>query len=213
MTSAQDPFYIVKEEIQVSIEKLQSTFHQWGSVPSNTGEWVHLTKELIAGSESIEWQNCRKANTAMENNLDVFSNQSSSTNNHNSVITPMNVFALFWNSLSQSVTIKLDGSNFLLWKSIILPVIRGYKLDGYLLGTLPCPSPILESGSSNPAYKDWISMDQLLRAWLLNSLTESVAIQIIRHSTSHSAWKAVEELTTVRELRSDSLPKQDEGIF
>ncbi|KAK9123173.1 hypothetical protein Sjap_012775 [Stephania japonica] len=56
MTSAQDPFYIVKEEIQDSIEKLQSTFHQWESVPSNTGEWVHLTKELIAGSESIEWQ-------------------------------------------------------------------------------------------------------------------------------------------------------------
>ncbi|KAL5761810.1 hypothetical protein ACOSP7_018074 [Xanthoceras sorbifolium] len=56
MSSAQDPFYIVKEEIQESIDKLQSTFHQWERIPSDTGEQVHLTKELLAGCESIEWQ-------------------------------------------------------------------------------------------------------------------------------------------------------------
>ncbi|KAI3861145.1 hypothetical protein MKW92_005428 [Papaver armeniacum] len=56
MSSPQDPFYIVKEEIQDSIDKLQSTFHQWETVPSNTGERVHLTKELQTGCESIEWQ-------------------------------------------------------------------------------------------------------------------------------------------------------------
>ncbi|OVA03510.1 Target SNARE coiled-coil domain [Macleaya cordata] len=56
MSSAQDPFYIVKEEIQESIDKLQSTFHQWEDVPSNTGERVHLTKELLSSCESIEWQ-------------------------------------------------------------------------------------------------------------------------------------------------------------
>ncbi|KAK9287900.1 hypothetical protein L1049_016344 [Liquidambar formosana] len=56
MSSAQDPFYIVKEEIQESIDKLQSTFHQWERIPSGTGEQVHVTKELLAGCESIEWQ-------------------------------------------------------------------------------------------------------------------------------------------------------------
>lgn len=56
MSSAQDPFYIVKEEIQESIDKLQSTFHQWERISSETGEQVHLTKELLAGCESIEWQ-------------------------------------------------------------------------------------------------------------------------------------------------------------
>ncbi|KAF8379056.1 hypothetical protein HHK36_028483 [Tetracentron sinense] len=38
------------------IVKLQSTFHQWEHIPSNTGERVHFTKELLAGCESIEWQ-------------------------------------------------------------------------------------------------------------------------------------------------------------
>ncbi|XP_068664633.1 syntaxin-61-like isoform X2 [Aristolochia californica] len=56
MSLAQDPFYIVKEEIQESIDKLQSAFHQRERVPSNTGERVQLTKELVAGCESIEWQ-------------------------------------------------------------------------------------------------------------------------------------------------------------
>ncbi|XP_058105827.1 syntaxin-61 [Magnolia sinica] len=56
MSSAQDPFYIVKEEIQESIDKLQNTFHLWEKTPSNTGERVHLLKELTASCESIEWQ-------------------------------------------------------------------------------------------------------------------------------------------------------------
>ncbi|XP_040989154.1 syntaxin-61-like [Juglans microcarpa x Juglans regia] len=56
MPSAQDPFYVVKEEIQDSIDKLQSTFHQWERIPSDTGEQVHLTKELLAACDSIEWQ-------------------------------------------------------------------------------------------------------------------------------------------------------------
>ncbi|XP_051115428.1 syntaxin-61 [Andrographis paniculata] len=56
MSSAQDPFYIVKDEIQDSIDKLLSTYHQWERIPSDTGEQHHLTKELLSGCESIEWQ-------------------------------------------------------------------------------------------------------------------------------------------------------------
>ncbi|KAJ6935604.1 syntaxin-61 [Populus alba x Populus x berolinensis] len=56
MSSAQDPFYIVKEEIQESIDKLQSSFHQWERISSDSEEQVHLTKELLAACESIEWQ-------------------------------------------------------------------------------------------------------------------------------------------------------------
>ncbi|KAK6128394.1 hypothetical protein DH2020_037870 [Rehmannia glutinosa] len=56
MSSAQDPFYIVKEEIQDSIDKLLSKFHQWERMPSDSGEQLRLTKELLAGCESIEWQ-------------------------------------------------------------------------------------------------------------------------------------------------------------
>ncbi|WZZ45879.1 hypothetical protein YC2023_042138 [Brassica napus] len=57
MSSAQDPFYIIKEEIQDSIDKLQSTFHKWERVSPGMGDQVHVTKELLANCGSIEWQN------------------------------------------------------------------------------------------------------------------------------------------------------------
>lgn len=41
--------------ISVKIDKLQSTFHQWES-KSGAAEQGHLTKEVLAGCESIEWQ-------------------------------------------------------------------------------------------------------------------------------------------------------------
>ncbi|XP_047070554.1 syntaxin-61-like [Lolium rigidum] len=56
MGSPQDPFYIVREEIQGSISKLQTSFRRWEQVASNTGEYVHLTKDLLTSCESIEWQ-------------------------------------------------------------------------------------------------------------------------------------------------------------
>ncbi|XP_017978020.1 PREDICTED: LOW QUALITY PROTEIN: syntaxin-61 [Theobroma cacao] len=37
MSKAQDPFYIVKEEIQDSIDKLQLSFHQWERIPPTLG--------------------------------------------------------------------------------------------------------------------------------------------------------------------------------
>ncbi|KAK6914466.1 Syntaxin 6, N-terminal [Dillenia turbinata] len=56
MSSAQDPFYIVKEDIQDSIDKLQSTFHQWERISFDSVENADLKKELLASCESIEWQ-------------------------------------------------------------------------------------------------------------------------------------------------------------
>ncbi|RHN57790.1 hypothetical protein MtrunA17_Chr5g0444231 [Medicago truncatula] len=55
MPSAQDPFYVVKEDIQDSIDRLQSNFHQWENT-SDTGEHLNLSKEVLAACGSIEWQ-------------------------------------------------------------------------------------------------------------------------------------------------------------
>ncbi|KAF7149790.1 hypothetical protein RHSIM_Rhsim02G0085700 [Rhododendron simsii] len=56
MSSAQDPFYIVKEEIQESIDKVLSSFHQWERIPAGSQEQQNLTKDLNLSCESIEWQ-------------------------------------------------------------------------------------------------------------------------------------------------------------
>ena len=71
----------------------------------------------------------------------------------------------FGNGLAQVCSVKLDRSNYLLWQSIILPVIQGNKLDGFIFGTKPCPTQFLSEDAEkriNPAYEEWISSDQLL---------------------------------------------------
>lgn len=55
MPSAQDPFYVVKQDIQQSIDKVQSTFRQWENT-SDASERSRLSKEVLTNCESIEWQ-------------------------------------------------------------------------------------------------------------------------------------------------------------
>ncbi|KAK9131831.1 hypothetical protein Scep_011359 [Stephania cephalantha] len=104
-------------------------------------------------------------------------------------------FSPFGNSLSQFVTVKLDGSNFLLWKSIVVPAIQGFELDGYLFGNLSSPEMVLADGSANPEYKMWFSRDRFLLGWLINSMTPEIAMQIIGNTpkkTANELWKAIE---------------------
>ncbi|KAL2634372.1 hypothetical protein R1flu_005851 [Riccia fluitans] len=55
--SALDPFYLVKEEIQDSVNKLQANFLKWEALPSTAiQDYLDLSKELTSGCESIEWQ-------------------------------------------------------------------------------------------------------------------------------------------------------------
>lgn len=45
----------------------------------------------------------------------------------------------FVNLLNQVTTIKLDRTNFLLWQSIVIPILKSYKLEGHLFGKTPAP--------------------------------------------------------------------------
>ncbi|KAJ7569032.1 hypothetical protein O6H91_01G058300 [Diphasiastrum complanatum] len=55
MSAARDPFYLVKEEIQDSVNKVQAAFGRWEQLLSSH-ERSNLGKEVVTGCESIEWQ-------------------------------------------------------------------------------------------------------------------------------------------------------------
>lgn len=80
---------------------------------------------------------------------------------------------------------------------MVLPVIRGNKLDGYIFGTMKCLEMTIGEGdeeSLNPAFDDWTTIDQLLLGWLYNTMTIDVASQVIRCHTSAELWRAVKDL-------------------
>ncbi|KAK4253898.1 hypothetical protein QN277_010516 [Acacia crassicarpa] len=61
------------------------------------------------------------------------------------------------NSISQACSVKLDGTNYLIWQTHVLPIIKGHKLESFLTGSKPCPPQfIVENGTStlNPAFED-----------------------------------------------------------
>lgn len=53
--------------------------------------------------------------------------------------------------LAQPSSIKLDNYNFLLWQNMILPLLRGYKLEGFLTGETSCPAQFIISTGTTSA--------------------------------------------------------------
>jgi hypothetical protein len=80
----------------------------------------------------------------------------------------------------------LTNDNYLVWKSQILPVHRGYDLMCYIDGTAP-PSATLPASSDgaiamNPAFQQWHRQDQLILAWIFNSISSSICQFSINYS-------------------------------
>lgn len=79
----------------------------------------------------------------------------------------------------------------------MLPIIRGSKLDGYILGTKKCPEEYITEGSdkkTNPAYDEWVANDQQIIGWLFNSMTEDIATQLLHCETSKELWEGAQSL-------------------
>lgn len=93
-------------------------------------------------------------------------------------------------NLTKTPSIKYDKSNFLPWQYMIMPIIKCYNLESYLLGTKECPSKFLSvqttsegeeaiKVSQNPEYIRWMSIDQLLMGWLYSSMTPEIAMRVM----------------------------------
>ncbi|KAH7429858.1 hypothetical protein KP509_09G068800 [Ceratopteris richardii] len=55
VSAAQDPFYLVKEEVQSLVDSVQKSFKRWEQL-SGTLEGSQLGKDIVADCTSIEWQ-------------------------------------------------------------------------------------------------------------------------------------------------------------
>jgi hypothetical protein len=73
-------------------------------------------------------------------------------------------------NFTQFISLKLDTSNYLMWQSQVLPVLRSNDLLGIADGSEPCPQRLLtdEQGQStvNPEYTLWNRRDQFLLSWI-----------------------------------------------
>ncbi|KAJ8630800.1 hypothetical protein MRB53_024123 [Persea americana] len=109
--------------------------------------------------------------------------------------TAPNTFIL--SNIHHLVPTKLNGGNYILWKSLFEPILRAHSLLGFIDETNPCPSKFLpqSDGSScttpNTKYLEWIQQDQHLITWINSTLSETVLPYVVGLSTSKSIWDAL----------------------
>lgn len=56
MRHGQDPFYLVRQEIQEAVDGLQDKFTRWSSLQASNPERVKLGTEIEHGNSSVLWQ-------------------------------------------------------------------------------------------------------------------------------------------------------------
>ena len=100
-------------------------------------------------------------------------------------------------NLGTPPTDKLTRANYSMWRAQVLPAIRGARLVGLLNGTDPAPPEMLTiepadkatektlKTAPNPEYDDWISRDQIVLSYLLQSLSGEVLSHV--HRIEHAA--------------------------
>ena len=86
-----------------------------------------------------------------------------------------------FNNLIHMITIKLSSSNYLLWKSQLLPFLESQELLGYVDGTFMPPPRFEPAGFNtlNNKHLAWKVADQRLLSLLLSSLTEEAMAEVI----------------------------------
>ncbi|KAL2542972.1 Uncharacterized protein Adt_03950 [Abeliophyllum distichum] len=90
----------------------------------------------------------------------------------NSVVSPLlggNHSSSFGMKLTQTPTVKLNKNNFLLWKNMVMPIICGQNLEGFILGT------------------------KLLMGWLYSSMSPEIAMRVMGSTSSSKLWTAIEK--------------------
>ncbi|KAL3510163.1 hypothetical protein ACH5RR_029564 [Cinchona calisaya] len=65
-------------------------------------------------------------------------------------------------NLIHQLPIKLTSNNFLLWKTQLLPMLKGCGLACHLDNSAPPPPQLDCSNQINPAFTQWVQQDQLV---------------------------------------------------
>ncbi|XP_034674371.1 non-functional pseudokinase ZED1-like [Vitis riparia] len=117
-----------------------------------------------------------------------------------SSISPTDSMIQMANPLNQLIDVKLDVTNYPIWKRQVQTAIRGYGLEGFILGTREVPPELIqvEDGTQmvNPAYISYQQQDHLLASWILASMSPSFLPQLVGSDTALDIWNTVGHIFT-----------------
>ncbi|KAK4252585.1 hypothetical protein QN277_014565 [Acacia crassicarpa] len=115
------------------------------------------------------------------------------------VVSPISKTNPLFTSFNQANSIKLDRGNYLLWESIILPIIEGNKLEHHLnCHTEPPPKliPDVAGMTVNTAFEDWHATNRLLVGWLRNTMSVEVGTHLLHCQSASALWAEARSLAS-----------------
>ena len=105
------------------------------------------------------------------------------------------LFIQGFHQCSTLVSIKLNFSNFLLWKAQILPFIKSLGIIHHLAEGKPTEEIVGDDGKKgiNPNYVFWLNNDGLLVSWLSGIMIVDIFSMINGGETAKDVWSSLEE--------------------
>ncbi|KAL4581705.1 hypothetical protein LXL04_006232 [Taraxacum kok-saghyz] len=98
------------------------------------------------------------------------------------------------------INIKLETSNYCLWRTTIISAFETFDLESFILNPTPPPETITVPRENaeprldaNPAYQLWKKRDRYVLLWLKSTLAERALAIVARCSSSHLAWTSIEK--------------------
>ncbi|XP_010418880.1 PREDICTED: uncharacterized protein LOC104704503 [Camelina sativa] len=94
--------------------------------------------------------------------------------------------------VTSTLTIKLNNTNYLLWKTQFESLLSCQKLIGFVNCAVTAPPRTTSTTNNeevpNPQYEAWFCTDQLIRSWLFGTLSEEVLGYVHNITTSRDVW-------------------------
>ena len=84
---------------------------------------------------------------------------------------------------------KLTAATYPIWRAVILAILNGYNLTGYVTGAKP--NPATSTDDLSQAATHWFQQDQLILAAIMTSLASDVQPLISTATTSEIAWSTL----------------------
>jgi transposase InsO family protein len=102
-------------------------------------------------------------------------------------------------NISNYVTVKLDHTNYLMWKFQITGILDAYSLLDHLEEPTPCPSQFilghhdhdLEVPEVNPHYLQWKTRDKTLFSLISSTLSPSAISLVMGQTTASGIWRVI----------------------
>lgn len=94
-------------------------------------------------------------------------------------------------NITHLISLKLDDSNYLIWKNQLESIFISTDLMGYVDGTIQPPPQVLKEGDTktpNPSYLKWRKWDRYVNSRLNTTFSDSLSCFVLGCTIAAEVW-------------------------